>query len=246
MAKNYFLFILLWSNYTIFSSESKTLEELSKKNLLDIFVLSSKDLLVDNIETLPKDVKNKILRETSLLGLDNIWYSFCSIGKPTFNKISALSYSQDGRYLNVNYQCKHKNKTGNIIIQRDTSPTSCLLQSVPFLETYIPFRAKVQCIAYDPVRPEIAVCFKGINKVSYYRLHQATVDEIILLKIMQTWLCLKKHSKEIKNKKLLLNQITKDLLLNKKTVLTIWNSLPAYFTSACLSKIFRQIQNYGK
>jgi len=73
-----------------------------------------------------------------------------------------------------------------------------------------------------------------------------TLEQLLLKKILNTWILVEKPDKNISSYKLLLRDVAKKFKLTEKELKLIWKSLPDYIQSALWESLYRKIQQYGK
>lgn len=175
---------------------------------------------------------------------NRIWYQS---GKVIGSyRVYTVNYSPDGKEL-------HLKGGRDLAISKaiyKISKNGSIPQTVSFIPKYFPFPFHMPYVAYDPVRPELAVAC-GKSKVSFWKMHQATNYQMLLGKTIQLFMCLEKPDKKIITprsgfQQLLLHEISKKMFLNKEFLETIWNTFPMDLRGYWLTRIHRQIQKYGK
>jgi WD40 repeat protein len=93
----------------------------------------------------------------------------------------------------------------------------------------------------------IAIGTNGDNEARIFAPHTTwTLEQILLKRILNTWLLVEKPNKNITSSKKLLKDIAAKFQLQKEELHTVWNSFPLTMQAALWRSMHDKIERYGK
>ena len=153
---------------------------------------------------LPKDVKAEIARKACW----KQWYQTTELqhGGP----VCAVCYSPDGTQLATGCE---DNKARIFDV--------ATWQSVRELQ----HGHQVCAVCYSPDGTRLVTGCED-NKVRIFEQYQCSLEQQLLKRMLQTWMCVAKPNKDITTELLLLSKVSEIFLLSNPELLEIWQSLP--------------------
>jgi hypothetical protein len=84
------------------------------------------------------------------------------------------------------------------------------------------------------------------KKVRIFEQYQCSLEQQLLKRMLQTWMCVAKPNKDITTELLLLSKVSEMFVLLNPELLEIWQSLPKELAKQWWQNFSGQIQRYGE
>jgi len=227
-------------NYVYFDNTGKFLATVTNDNKTRVFDIENKQRIKcyphdDFIDSLNFDLSKKLFTSspskhstTSVLYIKNtndivpFTYNkliFSIYPDPTTKRISTGSKSCKAAVVNFN--------TGNEIISFQHDEW-------------------IRAVHFDPIRKSIATgSSDGCAQI--FVMHDAwTLEQLLLKKVLHTWLLIEKPHKKINSLNFLLADVAWKCNLKSEELLLTWQSFPVIMRSALWRTIYYKIQQHGK
>jgi WD40 repeat protein len=226
--------------------------------------------IIEELGILPKEIKDDIASElvVCMLGYKEWWY-LDKIFDHNFDPINAINYHPSGKHLvlserygkvrminMVTQKCRSFDQ-GNWIFFKCNPPSGKRLTIDGGIMRIFHTSTQTECASFNHSGSLSAVCChpSGMqlatascdNKVRIFTQYtNYTAEQLVLKKLLLTWLLIEKPDKKINSSSALLADVAVKFGIQETELIATWKSFPESLSSALWRTMQYKIQKYGK